>query len=903
MNISFKAMTTKRNEMLNKYRAAIFWSVLFLFAFPVCFYKLFSIDTWWHIQLGRSILENMAWPDYSTFYYTPVNETVRDLRYTFLGDIFLYLVHLVAGSVGLQMLRVAIVGSVCALMMSMSRWRYNGWNLLLLMLMIIGIYQKLLLRNSIFGIIFTTMIFWLWFQIRYKDNEKLIWVYPFLIGTWGCVHGSYLLGFGLMCLLFLGDRIDSKRGLNPGKNRLTIQFITVTLLSFIAISIYNPITTQYYNTKSIKRLFADRGPIETPLIDNIEESHETAPTINEISNLPVKYAGIAFGAQSNSANRTPITDIFVGIKNYLNSTIWNAAENQINSGDFISPFNNFDQWWVRVSVAFGFLGIILISFYIRPFRLSLLLVFFATLIFGLGYTRLLGYIPIVVTSIAFISFSGKLRFSKKSGEISFVTAALLTIFMYLNVFSGYKVPIGTELHTVGFGAIPTFSSKLPELILDKYKDTPVFTTMSTGGYFLYEWYPRKKVFIDGFFAPHKSEVFKDYYSLRTVEDANPDFLFEKYGIRSAVIETSTGETNWNFFHSDNWYPTMLDRGLMFFEYFPNYDDVPVPEILFTRRDLAFLSNWYKKRIAVFLFQLPVVMLEQGRLKDTVEFLSKNEVLMTKMAKYAEKDQINSAAITLQTYLGDYGMTNDRALAYEIKQRGAMNLGDVDRAIEYGKKVLDLRPDRHQVSVNIAKAYYKKNDFDKSAAIFDKLYQRFLMDDTIKTELRQQVKEYYQRLVEKEKNKENYSDAYEFLLKVNALNDTSSRDDIYMTYATLVEDANRSKGPDVAYHILRRMESDIEFFKGRILNDIAWHIAEYSEEINVNMENGKSYAKQAVKQMEADGDSWIDLAYDTLAEIYFKTKDYKEMREYEQKAIDAAQESRKTNYQFREIPIG
>ena len=48
------------------------------------------------------------------------------------------------------------------------------------------------------------------------------------------------------------------------------------------------------------------------------------------------------------------------------------------------------------------------------------------------------------------------------------------------------------------------------------------------------------------------------------------------------------------------------------------------------------------------------------------------------------------------------------------------------------------------------------------------------------------------------------------------------------------------------------------------------------------------------------DSWLDLAYDTLAEGYFMIKDYANMRKYEQLTLAAAPPERKNDYKPRVI---
>ena len=897
MNFHASPIYSKYDKILRNNRTLIFWSVLVLFLIPICMAKIFSVDTWWHMQLGRSILEKMGWPDFSSFYYTPVKQVVHDLRFTWFGDILLYLIHLVSGNFGLQLFRLSIVGGTFVLLMSISGWRYSWVNLITLMMVSVGIYQKLLLRNSIFAIIFTTLIFWIWRQVRYENREKIIWFLPVLLGVWGCIHGSYLLGFGLVCLLFLGDFIDSMRGLNPGKKRMTIQFVIVILISFTAIGIKNPTTKNYYNYKIIKSLFSEKTAVEKPklkLSEDMKKRGEIEGRYNEAA---------AVSIQKDKQELTA-RNFFSDIKKKLNNTIFKMASTQAVSGDFVSPFDMLDQIYIWACFIFCSLGIFLFSFCIRPFRLSYFLPFFAILILGSGYTRLIGYIPIVTTAIFFMASNNKEINLHFSNEIGWIAPIFIMLALYVNVFTGYRITIGTKLHTVGIGAIPTFSSKLPDIILKKYPDIPIFTTLTTGGYFLFEWYPRKKVFIDAYFAPHKSEVFDDYMRLITIENANPDFLYDKYGIRGAVIETNTGEANINFFNSKNWYPTILDRGLIFYEYYPDSEtDIPLTNIIFNYKDIRFLSHWYKKRIADFLFYIPKVLIEKGRLKDTVEYLSKNENLMKHMTKYADQSTMKSTANSLKVYLEEYGVINDVAVAYDIKYKDAVGKGDAAKIIEYGEKILERKPDRYLVDLKLVDVYLKKGDFLKSKKILDSLYRKCLDDKAVKERIWDVVKESYYNVYQREKDEKKYIEAYRTLLKANGMSEKSNAEDIYMTFVTLVDDANKTMGPEVPYTILMMMEKDIDFYRGRILNDLAWHIAKYYKELDLNLDIAELYAIESIRKMKKENDDWLDLSYDTLAEIYFQKKEYKKMYEYEKKAIDSAPQERKDNYKYRDVPIG
>jgi tetratricopeptide (TPR) repeat protein len=888
-------------ETIRKNKNIFFWCVLILFIIPIGMYRIFSVDTWWHLQIGRSILENMSCPDFSSYYFTPINQGAHDLRITWLGDIILYLIHFMSGDIGLQIFRMIIIVGTCLLLVSIIRWRHNGWHLIILMMLVVGIYQKLLLRNSIFSILFTGLIFWSWWQIRNQDKNRLIWIYPVILGIWGCIHGSYLLGFGLMFLLFAGDWIDSIRGLNTGKNRMTNSLVAVTVLSFFVISINNPTTARYYNIKNIKDLFADNYS-NVGVINKINDKKSSTLKIKNTYAASIQIPGLSLKAPYISADFLKASSFFIQLKEILNSTIFKTSNRAAVSGDFVSPFDHLEFIYIWVALAFGLLGLVWIFGFIRPIRLSFVLPFLAVLLIGCGYMRLIGYIPIVVSFIIFMTNDNNKLKPFLPQSVPWALSCIVLILLYANVLTGYKIHVGSKLHTVGLGAVPTFSSKLPKIILDQYPEKKFFTTLTTGGYLLYNWFPKKRVFIDAYFAPHTKEVMQDYLNVVAVENADPDSLYKKYGIEGAVVEISTGQSNLNFFNSLNWYPTMMDSGLIFYQYFPDYDaDIPIPTILVKDKDLRFLSYWHKERIANFVYRIPHVLLSKGRLKDTVEFLKQNKELLTNIAQYVDKGWLKSVGNVLKKGLQEFDVINHKAIGYEIKHRAAMETNDIEDAIQYGEKVLELKDDRYSIALNLAYLYTERKQCKKSLSVLDKIFGHYSGGNEPDNDIKLKAIKLYKKLYEFEKVRGDYFSAYEIITKVLKVNkDKEISDEIYRSCVGLVELMNKSKEPELAYKLLRRMEMDF-LSNGRILNDIAWHIVQYRNELLIEMNTAKTYALRAVNKMEKEKDPWLDLVYDTLAEISYVSKDYKSMKKFEEKARNSAPEERKQNYKNRQIP--
>ena len=119
-------------EFLQKYQRLIFWSLLILSILPVTLRKIIDVDIWWHILFGRHYIASFSIPDLSTFYFTEISDNYTDLRFTFVGDILLYLIYAAGGETGLQLFRVLCVLVCGYLFLSMpEKGKYRSISLVI----------------------------------------------------------------------------------------------------------------------------------------------------------------------------------------------------------------------------------------------------------------------------------------------------------------------------------------------------------------------------------------------------------------------------------------------------------------------------------------------------------------------------------------------------------------------------------------------------------------------------------------------------------------------------------------------------------------------------------------------------------------------------------------------------
>jgi len=882
-------------NQFNKNPGFFFGIILIVFILPISFIRVYDIDIWWHMQCGRSILENWSWPDFSDFYFSPVTQNTDSLRYTWLGDIIFQLIYLVSGDMGLQLLRLAFVIAACFILHLSAGRQYKGWHITLLMLLVVGTYQKQIIRNSIFALLLVPVLFWVWDQLSFKKKENIIWLYPILLGVWSCLHGSYLLGFALVFLIFMGDAIDILRGVGNGTSGRLVKYVAVGVLSFGVISFWNPMTLSYFNVSSVIKAFQieqlSGRKINPEIKLKTDTDREKEAAYPELAVKPSDFIKIKESS-----------GLLGSLKVWLNNTIFRSA-GPIQSADFMSPFDALYRLYVHAALFSGAIGLFFIVFLIRPFRFSMAIPFAAVLVAGLGYLRLVGYIPIVTTVVIFqASGNNEIRSLFKDkiiSQISWSLALVFTLLLWVDCGMQFPVKIGTHQHVFGPGRVPVYSEKCPDIVLAEYRDNNVFTTMTTGGYLLYRWYPQKKVFADGFFSPHGAKVML-HLKLMKEKNINPDFLYGEYGIDVALVDHTSGSVLNNFFNSENWYIRYIDTGMVCFVYQPDFEsDIPVPEVLFDSHDLENLPGIFKKLAVNSLHTIPNALYKKGRTKDGIAFESRNDELLNTTRKMVDPEFIAVTKSLRFNGKAVYGKGNSKAQFYEYKHNAAVESNDVLAAVEYGLKVLEESPDRLPVILNLAIAFYKLEQYEKSLTMLEKISA--LSDggkNVFFDQNKRNIAKFYWVLSVAAKKDRDYFKSYSLAVRAFQVDSTLiSKEKLYQTGIELVTILNEATREHRALVLLQIMEKEFED-SGRWLNDIAWQIVITGKNSELELARAVAYGLKAVTVLKNEESNLLDLAYDTLAEISLRQGKTKEACRYIQSALLCAPEGREKSYENR-----
>lgn len=189
-----------KKDFLKNLAAGLF--ILFLFIF---FYRpLETEDIWWHLNVGRWILEHHAVPHVDIFPFALREDSW--ILTQWLGSVIFYLIQTLAGYPGLQWTRVLVFVAALGLFFIYARWKIPfTWLLLLMFVMAFGLETRCILRPFIFNLIFIQLFLIILFRYQRHGNRRELYWLPLLMILWGNLHiGSFIYGLGLIVLfLFL----------------------------------------------------------------------------------------------------------------------------------------------------------------------------------------------------------------------------------------------------------------------------------------------------------------------------------------------------------------------------------------------------------------------------------------------------------------------------------------------------------------------------------------------------------------------------------------------------------------------------------------------------------------------------------------------------------------------------
>jgi len=196
-------------------RARVFGTIAFLACLNFVLLKcdlLGDPDTYWHVAVGRWIVENGRWPDVDVFSHTAAGQPW--IAKEWFGQIALYGAHRAAGWTGVALLgAVSFAASVAVLAAWLSRGLKGTAVCVVVMLAVLLASNSVLARPHVVAL--PLMLIWtLGMLDAVARKEPPHWLMLAVMLAWSNTHAGFSIGFviaGLLALEAVRDAGDGRR--------------------------------------------------------------------------------------------------------------------------------------------------------------------------------------------------------------------------------------------------------------------------------------------------------------------------------------------------------------------------------------------------------------------------------------------------------------------------------------------------------------------------------------------------------------------------------------------------------------------------------------------------------------------------------------------------------------------
>ncbi|MCA9076116.1 MAG: hypothetical protein KDA93_13895 [Planctomycetaceae bacterium] len=196
-------------EWLQGSRVLAMWTAIIGLLYLVLSYQpLWHTDIWGHLSYGRWIWEHGRLPDVEPLMPLSIGITYVDTAW--LSQLIGYGLCRQFGVAALQMLYAASITFTCVLLLSgvlRKSQRWIGAGVIALLTFAIVDYQQLLIvRPQLFGLVAFVGLFTLLTTSRWRTAWWF--VVPAIFVLWANLHGSFIVGLGLLAVMCAGHAID-----------------------------------------------------------------------------------------------------------------------------------------------------------------------------------------------------------------------------------------------------------------------------------------------------------------------------------------------------------------------------------------------------------------------------------------------------------------------------------------------------------------------------------------------------------------------------------------------------------------------------------------------------------------------------------------------------------------------
>jgi tetratricopeptide (TPR) repeat protein len=205
--------------------------------------RIADYDFWWHINLGRAVIEKLTISPVDTFSYT--FSGTRQFSSEWLADCVTFLLFRSGGFLGVNVLKVILLLATFTLLMKTHQllgdtknrtWFYSS--IVTLVITLFALRFRLFIRPYLFSFLFLSAFMYLITRYDMKNERKVLIILPLVELLWANLSkGAFYGPFVISC--YLAWALYQKKG--------GVKDITLVLVTTVAASLVNPETYNIYS--------------------------------------------------------------------------------------------------------------------------------------------------------------------------------------------------------------------------------------------------------------------------------------------------------------------------------------------------------------------------------------------------------------------------------------------------------------------------------------------------------------------------------------------------------------------------------------------------------------------------------------------------------------------------------
>jgi hypothetical protein len=455
-------------------------------------------DFWWHITVGKEILETQAIPSTDKYSYTMFGESYSSYQMFWLMEVFLYSLFSLGGPALIVLIQSLIITAAYTIIIYIIYRRTGSWRIAA----VGGIFAAALgindwnVRPQTITFLLASICLWAIYSYKQKSDWRYLLVLPFATLIWVNSHGTFPIGLILIGIWFADEVFNYLKGGREarGDNKDVLYSAIALIVSSLAMFV-NP------------RGFGIFGYLKTmganPVVQNLVVEW-APPTINSLLGGLFYAALILLAGLIVISPRKP--DLFEILTFLIFAVLGiRTSRGVVWFGLVLAPI--FAQHLHSISSRLGS------NTSMNKSQESIIM------------NRMIGGFLLLLALISLPWFKDKLPLpAAKAGLISSETPVEATAFM--------------------------LQERLP---------TQIFHAMSFGSYLIWAAQPAYRVFVDPRIELYTREQWLDYLSISNAQ-GNWEQMLRDYGVntlmlslgeQAQLVEEVRRSDQWNSLYKDN----------------------------------------------------------------------------------------------------------------------------------------------------------------------------------------------------------------------------------------------------------------------------------------------------------------------------------------------------------------